>query len=143
MNNPEGGHAPDETSDAEGHNQEQLSPLFTFIETPELATIRARAVDTLVEAGADNVTPAVQEVMTEYQLQAERIINLLTGEAYKRALLGLMITKALLYWEAEWYDAERQEIKTAWQMAVNEGWDQEFDQLLIELGYPAGEDEHD
>jgi hypothetical protein len=130
------GYVPPTEDETNMPSAEALPSLLGFTETSELTQIRSRAIGILVEAGPDNITPEVQQVMSQYHQAAEAVAASMVGTQYKWSQIGIMVGMAQIYADAGWSDAESSEIENAWTMADREGCLDELNNLLISLGYP-------
>jgi hypothetical protein len=89
-----------------------------FIETPDLAQIRAQ----LTEAMALGYTHEVEALATRYHELGEQLVNKQQGDNFARAQIGLALSMALMRRDAQRTDAYIQDLVLAIEYADNMGY---------------------
>lgn len=79
-----------------------------YVESPELRQLRAQLTEAL-----RNNAPETQELFMQYQQEAEASLELLQGEAYALAQIGLILQKAVVYMDAGLAEEAQSEISDA------------------------------
>jgi hypothetical protein len=82
---------------------------------PRLPELRAEAVNAMAERDSDTIG----HKLTAYQEVADRIVGEYRGEDYTKALIGLIVDKALMWLEANKVDSYAAEIWNARNYARN------------------------
>jgi hypothetical protein len=92
---------------SEAYSLNELVEILGFIETPPMIYLHKEIVKKLQEKDA------VIKEYTMYQKYAEILIDNYKDKAYQKGQIGLIIQKALMFYEAGQYDAFKSELADA------------------------------